>query len=1205
MWGFGSNLEVKCGNTSHSHIRTVDFKFTVNEHFNIPKAVTDPMFIFIFKEVPPPCLVAKHGVFGLRRLGDNSAKFVILFICICITSLRCTYLCLYMFTQHRLLCRIRKYVLIKRLIKRRKYRFLLSLVNKQAFISHVAVPHVLLLLLICGDIHPHPGPVIPHSTRHPGSHLLNVASWNVRTLLDSKRVAARPTAIVAQELARYNIDIAALSETRVLGETVIEETGGGYTFFLQGKPIGDKCYHGVGFAIRTKLVPLLKGKHPVGINERLMTMSLPLEGCILSLISAYAPTLPSSDESKESFYGTLSDAIKAIPIPNKILLLGDFNARVGKDYASWENVIGKHGVGRENSNGTLLLSLCAQHGLIITNTIFQQAERHKTTWMHPGTKEWHMIDYVITRKRDAGDVHHTRAMCGSSVWSDHRLVRSKLALKAKVSRHLHRLKPARKPDLAKLKSPLVRSNLCSKLREAYAATDSSDLNAAATWDLFKNTTHKIMIDVLGFPERKHRDWFDENDPLIKPLLTHLHDLHIQTIEDKSNANIANAYRTCKQQAQKSLRNMQNTWWKDRAADLQAAADRRDYTSFYQGLKAVYGPKVKATSSIKSKDGVTLTEPTQILNRWAEHFNGVLNQDSEFDMSVLQDIPQWDVNMSLMSLPTLEEVLACIKQQNSGKAPGADGIPPDIYIHGGDAVAEELLVLFTKVWEDGEVPQEFRDSTIAHLYKNKGDRMCCDNHRGISLLCIAGKILARLMLNRLSKHIGNIGLIPESQCGFCPGRGTTDMVFALRQVQEKCKLYGQDLYLLFIDLTKAFDTIDREGLWCILEKIGCPKPFVKLISSFHVNMKATVREGSDSSPAFDVTTGTKQGCVLAPTLFSIFFSLMLHVAFKDVTDGVDIHSRFDRGLCTTNSTHFNAPTKVTPSTIRDLLFADDCALAACSLEALQHLCDRFAMAARRFGLTISIKKTEALFQPACGNEYIPPAILIEGEQLNAVENFKYLGSIASNDATLDAEINARIGKATSAFGRLFKRLWSNTGIRLDTKVEVYKAAVLTSLLYGCETWALNKKQLNRLEKFHHSTLRKIARIKWFHKVTNYEVLSRCKIKSLQAMIDTAKLRWTGHVVRMNNDRIPKALLYGRLATGRPKRGNHNTYLNSVKSTLRACKINATQLEGLASDRNNWRVKSKEGVIRAEKVRIKRLTAKRERRKARAGLAHLRN
>ena len=108
-----------------------------------------------------------------------------------------------------------------------------------------------------------------------------------------------------------------------------------------------------------------------------------------------------------------------------------------------------------------------------------------------------------------------------------------------------------------------------------------------------------------------------------------------------------------------------------------------------------------------------------------------------------------------------------------------------------------------------------------------------------------------------------------------------------------------------------------------------------------------------------------------------------------------------------------------------------------------------------------------------------------------------------------------------------------------------------------------------------------------------------------MIDTAKLRWTGHVVRMKNDRIPKALLYGRLATGRPKRGNHNTYLNSVKTTLTACKINATHLEELASDRKHWRAETKKGVKKAEKDRTKRLIEKRERRKARVGLAHLQN
>ena len=144
---------------------------------------------------------------------------------------------------------------------------------------------------------------------------------------------------------------------------------------------------------------------------------------------------------------------------------------------------------------------------------------------------------------------------------------------------------------------------------------------------------------------------------------------------------------------------------------------------------------------------------------------------------------------------------------------------------------------------------------------------------------------------------------------------------------------------------------------------------------------------------------------------------------------------------------------------------------------------------------------------------------------------------------------------------------------------------------------------RLEKFHQTTLRKIARIKWFHKVTNYEVLSRCNICSLQSMIDIARLRWTGHVVRMENDRIPKALLYGRLATGIPKRGNHNTYLNSVKSTLRACGIGCTRLEELASVRDNWRKSIKAGIAKAEVDRTGRLIEKRRKRKAKTDVAHL--
>ena len=1030
--------------------------------------------------------------------------------------------------------------------------------------------------------------------------MLNVASWNVRTLLDTKRAAGRPTAIVAHELSRYQIDIAALSETRILGENVITEVKGGYTFFLKGKPEGEKCYHGVGFAIRTALVSHLKGEYPVGINERLMTMSFPLIGSTLSLISAYAPTLAQSDETKECFYDALNDAIAAVPSSHKLIVMGDFNARVGTDYSSWENIVGKHGVGNENSNGTLLLSMCSQHELCITNTMFQQSNNHKTTWMHPRSKQWHMIDYVITRQRDIKDVHHTRAMCGACTWSDHKLVKSKLALKPKIPQRNCRVKAQRKLDVSKLQSAEVRSRLATKLRDAFETTETHQ-TAAASWKSFQATTIKVTEDVLGFPLRKHRDWFDENDTFIKPLLNQLHDLHTEAISDSSNAAKATAYRACKQQVQRQLRTMQNTWWQTLAAEIQGAADRRDFRAFYQGLKAVHGPVHKASPSVKSKDGTLLTEPAKVLDRWAEHFQGVLNQDSQFDMSVLEEIPQWDVNESLDSQPTLEEVSESIEQLTTGKSPGEDGIPPEIYKHGGPAVAERVLDVFIKIWEEGEVVQAFKDAAIAHLYKNKGDRNCCDNHRGIALLCIAGKVLARLMLNRLIKHIDKIGLIPESQCGFRPNRGTSDMTFALRQLQEKCSLQGVDLHLLFIDLTKAFDTVNREGLWRILEKAGCPKLFVNIICSFHDGMKASVREGSGKSPSFGVTSGTKQGCVLAPTLFSIFFSMMLLVAFKDTSDGVDIKSRCDVGIGSIKSKHFDAPTKVTLSTIRDLLFADDCALAATSLEALQRLCNRFSAAARRFGLIISIKKTEALYQPARGEPYVAPVVTVEGKQLNAVKTFKYLGSTISNDSSLDAEITARIAKATAAFGRLTKRLWTNRNIRLDTKVAVYRAAVITSLLFGCETWTLKKAHLVRLEKFHQMNLRRIARIRWFHKVTNYEVLSRCNIPTLQSMIESAQLRWCGHVVRMKNDRIPKALLYGRITDGTSSRGNHATYLNSIKSTLRACAIPPDDLEKLAAKKTAWRTTYKGGIEKAEKDRIKRMIAKRMKRKARADLA----
>eukprot|EP00914_Ancora_sagittata_P010289 GHVO01019881.1.p1 GENE.GHVO01019881.1~~GHVO01019881.1.p1 ORF type:complete len:196 (+),score=11.23 GHVO01019881.1:905-1492(+) len=181
----------------------------------------------------------------------------------------------------------------------------------------------------------------------------------------------RRSALIARELARYNVDIAALSETRLADQGSLTEQGAGYTFYWQGRAQEERRQSGVGFAIRTDLAKKLTSL-PQGVNDRLMTLRLQIQDeKHATIISAYAPTMTNPDDIKENFYADLHATLSSTPKNDKIILLGDFNARVGTDYKTWEPVIGRNGVGKCNSNGELLLQMCTEHELLITNTLFR------------------------------------------------------------------------------------------------------------------------------------------------------------------------------------------------------------------------------------------------------------------------------------------------------------------------------------------------------------------------------------------------------------------------------------------------------------------------------------------------------------------------------------------------------------------------------------------------------------------------------------------------------------------------------------------------------------------------------------------------------------------------------------------------------------------------------------------------------------------
>ena len=152
-----------------------------------------------------------------------------------------------------------------------------------------------------------------------------------------------------------------------------------------------------------------------------------------------------------------------------------------------------------------------------------------------------------------------------------------------------------------------------------------------------------------------------------------------------------------------------------------------------------------------------------------------------------------------------------------------------------------------------------------------------------------------------------------------------MIFCLQQLQEKCIELDRPLYMVSVDFSKAFDTFRRTGLWELLRKYGCPEKFTTMIEALHTEMMANFSVGGEVSESFGVTNGVKQGCVLAPMLFSIFLSAMLDEAFRDMRDGVYIQSRQSADLF--NVAHFRAKTMTTRILMRELLFADDSALVA--------------------------------------------------------------------------------------------------------------------------------------------------------------------------------------------------------------------------------------------------------------------------------------
>lgn len=248
-----------------------------------------------------------------------------------------------------------------------------------------------------------------------------------------------------------------------------------------------------------------------------------------------------------------------------------------------------------------------------------------------------------------------------------------------------------------------------------------------------------------------------------------------------------------------------------------------------------------------------------LERFREFFSELFNVNSTIDPSIVNEIQPSNISttekLRQEKPPARAEVQTALRPMKSGKAAGNDEITADLLQAGGTAVLQWLQMLFVDIWEKEEMVENRNLAILIRLFK-KGDKKICDNYRGISLLVVTRKLFSRVILNRIQLIVYKQLL--EQQAGFRSNRSTIDQIFTLRIVMEKYKQYNKPLHMCFIDIQKAYDSVNRELLWKICKAYGLTDKIVNLFKMLHKNSRAKVRINGQLSDSFDIESGIMQG-----------------------------------------------------------------------------------------------------------------------------------------------------------------------------------------------------------------------------------------------------------------------------------------------------------------------------------------------------------
>ena len=958
---------------------------------------------------------------------------------------------------------------------------------------------------------------MPKTKHRPTSLIKNglstlISTWNVHG--DSRSESKRQNII--KSFSSRKVQIAALQETRFIHEEdhpiFFDYQDEGRLIFLPIPPKTNSYRrYGLGFFVCPEWIPHIYGVK--AINNRIAVIRFKLnktktKSTYLTLINVYAPTSSITREAPEAtieFYEQLQHTYDQYKSSSVVLLAGDFNAHLG-DKQPGENFIGHFCKGLfRNTNGHHLASFLEMNDLLATNTLFSHPYRHMSTWsskQYGRTRHsnginrtiYTQVDFIITPQhlvKGRKILINARSHEDPTILitSDHKPVITYMNLKTLYTQPSAKRKANfRRSHQIQYNHKLLTGTDSEKYREAFGEKLIEELDRRMPnnhqplmphkqWSLLQKSLQIAAKSTLPLqPQPQCFEKVSYSDDRTNQLTARLKTLRSR-LQSERNMNIERNLRkeikitsNCLKERFKQLR-------LEKIEEICAYLELHKHNKqAFEALKILKWRDRNPTVLI-DENNFNHSTPNYVIPTITSHFKDAFSTDNHNTR-----IHPWisRTPTPLQEPVTLKETSAAIARLNNNKSTGPDNIPAEILKYGGERIALLITEIINNMFATNHTINALLEGLLIAINKPKKPKTPT-NLRPISLLNTIRKVLSNIVQSRISPKMEEF--ISPNQSGFRPGRSTADVTWAYRMAMACTQKYNISIRQTGLDLSKAFDCVDRKLLLTALKDVkDITTSELQMIQFLMSNTTLQVKVDGQIGERFHTRTGIPQGDGLSPILFAFY----LEVVMRKFQEKREEYKSKDNSI-EHIITHYADDT--------DFLDIDTSPNPTNTAQTIQsNLINSLSDCLHPFNLKFNNKLSFNIINKASINDL----------------DIKKLGTILNPSLDIDK----RVGLANKGFSTLWKLWLNDKQIPLLTKVRFYKACILPILTYNLHTAAYSLKDIRHLEAVHRNHLRRLCRNFYpAPRMRNSDLYITCACEPISINIFTLRWKLFGHILRL--------------------------------------------------------------------------------------------